>query len=53
MPMTDSRLTLEIESSDPNGDHVRLTDFLQQLSALRQALRRTEVVAAGQWKSVV
>lgn len=46
--MAGHRVTLRIEPSVPGSKNVRLTDFLQQLEALRTSLRRTESLVTGQ-----
>jgi hypothetical protein len=45
--MPGHRITLQIEGAIPGQEHVRLVDFLQQLTALRNALRKTEETVAG------
>lgn len=45
--MPQYRITLRIEGADPGEENVRLSDFLQELNALRNVLRKTEEVVAG------
>jgi hypothetical protein len=41
------RVTVRIEGTDPSSEYIRLADFLHQLSALRDALKRTEEIVSG------
>jgi hypothetical protein len=45
--MPSRRVTLRIEGAEPGQEHVRLSDFLHQLEAARNALRKTEESMAG------
>ena len=41
------RITIRIKGSDIDAGHVRLSDFVEQLEAIREALRQTERLLTG------
>jgi hypothetical protein len=45
--MTTQRITIQLQGSDEDGGHVRLTDLIQQLEAVRTALKHTERLVTG------
>jgi len=46
--MASYRITLRLEGTDPDHPHVRVSDFVHELQALRTALRKTEEIVSGQ-----
>jgi hypothetical protein len=45
--MTTQRITIQLQGSDDDGGHLRLTDLIQQLEAIRTALKHTERLVTG------
>jgi len=46
--MAANRLTIRLEGSEADSGHVRLTDFLEQLEAVKEALKQTERLITGE-----
>lgn len=45
--MTTERITIQLQGSAEDGGHLRLTDLIQQLEAVRTALKHTERLVTG------